>query len=43
MLEYFKKSNPRPLIGTSKEQISRYNSLKWQVFIAAIVCIMFVA
>ncbi len=35
MLKYFKKSNPRPLVGTSEEQISIYNKLKWQVFISA--------
>ena len=37
MLNYFKKSNPKPLIGTPEEQISKYNSLKWQVFISATI------
>lgn len=35
MLKYFTKSDPSPIIGTSDQQISRYNTLKWHVFISA--------
>ena len=37
MINYFKKSAPLPLKGTHEEQVSRYNSLKWQVFISATI------
>lgn len=35
MLEYFKKSKPQPLVGTTEEQQSLYKKLKRQVFISA--------
>lgn len=37
MLKYFKKANPTPIKGTLNEQHSRYNKLKWQVFISATI------
>jgi len=35
MINYFKKSHPKPIKGTEQEQKSFYNKLKWQVFISA--------
>ena len=35
MINYFKKSPPKPIKGTEQEQRSIYNKLKWQVFISA--------
>ena len=35
MLNYYQKSEPKPLVGTTEEQQSLYKKLKWQVFISA--------
>ena len=35
MLDYFKKSQPKPIIGSAEEQDSFYKKLKRQVFISA--------
>lgn len=35
MLQYFKKSIPTAIIGSEGEQLKKYKTLKWQVFISA--------
>lgn len=35
MLHYFKKSIPTAIIGSEREQLKKYKTLKWQVFISA--------